>query len=168
MAEIQPTIRSRKIYIASSWRNPYQQGVVAELRDAGHEVYDFRHPTRGGPQAGLSGLLDDGFRWSDVDPAWEQWDAESFRHKVTTHALATIGFEQDMAGLEWADTCVLLLPCGRSAHLEAGWAAGAGKSLVILLQDDLEPELMYRIGHKIVLSVEELLETLAAPEGEEG
>lgn len=150
----------RKIYVASSWRNPHQPGIVSALREAGHEVYDFRHPVTGGPQAGLPGLLDDGFRWSDVDADWQGWDAESFRHRVTTHALATIGFEQDMAGLEWCDTCVLVLPCGRSAHLEAGWAAGAGKALVILLLGDLEPELMYRIGHKIVLSEAELLEAL--------
>ena len=33
-----------KIYVASSWRNPYQPEVVAALKKAGHEVYDFRNP----------------------------------------------------------------------------------------------------------------------------
>ena len=33
-----------KIYVASSWRNKYQPEVVAALRKAGHEVYDFRNP----------------------------------------------------------------------------------------------------------------------------
>jgi len=45
-----------KIYVASSWRNKYQPEVVAALRKAGHEVYDFRNP-------------DDnpgGFHWADV------------------------------------------------------------------------------------------------------
>lgn len=153
----------KRIYVASSWRNQFQPGVVLTLRSAGHEVYDFRNPISGGPQAGRSGLLDDGFRWSDIDADWQGWDAQAFRSRVTTHALATVGFEQDMAGLEWADTCVLVLPCGRSAHLEAGWAAGAGKALVILLLgDQLEPELMYRIAQKIVLSVEELIEALGS------
>ena len=27
----------------------------------------------------------------------------------------------------WDDTFVLVLPCGRSAHLELGWAVGQGK-----------------------------------------
>jgi len=34
----------RKIYVASSWRNDYYPKVVAKLREAGHEVYDFRNP----------------------------------------------------------------------------------------------------------------------------
>ena len=33
-----------KIYVASSWRNSYQQDVVSFLRNEGHEVYDFTHP----------------------------------------------------------------------------------------------------------------------------
>ncbi len=34
-----------KVYIASSWRNEYQPTVVARLREAGHDVYDFRAAT---------------------------------------------------------------------------------------------------------------------------
>ena len=45
------------IYVASSWRNTYYPEVVQALRDAGHEVYDFRNPPSGDP----------GFHWSDVD-----------------------------------------------------------------------------------------------------
>ena len=154
-------MRKRRIYVASSWRNQHQPEVVMALRTAGHEVYDFRHPADDGPQAGKPGLLDDGFRWSDVDESWQGWGAERFRHRVTTHALAKVGFEQDLSGLEWADTCVLVLPCGRSAHLEAGWASGSGRSLVILLLGALEPELMYLLADRIVLSVEEMVEVLA-------
>lgn len=33
-----------KIYLASSWRNERQPAVLAALREAGHEVYDFRNP----------------------------------------------------------------------------------------------------------------------------
>ena len=33
-----------KIYVASSWRNERQPDVVQALRNAGHDVYDFRHP----------------------------------------------------------------------------------------------------------------------------
>ena len=32
-----------KIYVASSWRNVFYPDVVQRLRDAGHEVYDFRN-----------------------------------------------------------------------------------------------------------------------------
>ncbi|MCQ2145827.1 MAG: hypothetical protein MJY72_08790 [Bacteroidales bacterium] len=36
-----------KIYVASSWRNPHYPAVVAALRDAGFDVYDFRNPGDG-------------------------------------------------------------------------------------------------------------------------
>ena len=36
-----------KIYVASSWRNVFQQDVVDILRDLGHEVYDFKNPPHG-------------------------------------------------------------------------------------------------------------------------
>ena len=39
----------RKIYVASSWRNEYYPEVVAKLREAGHDVYDFRNPPSGDP-----------------------------------------------------------------------------------------------------------------------
>ena len=37
------------IYVASSGRNTYYPEVVQALRDAGHEVYDFRYPPTGDP-----------------------------------------------------------------------------------------------------------------------
>ena len=40
------------IYVASSWRNTYYPEVVQALRDAGHEVYDFRNPTTDNKESG--------------------------------------------------------------------------------------------------------------------
>ena len=37
-----------KIYVASSWRNPYFEQVVKRLREQRYEVYDFRNPPHGG------------------------------------------------------------------------------------------------------------------------
>lgn len=31
-----------RVYVATSWRNEFQPGVVAALREDGHEVYDFK------------------------------------------------------------------------------------------------------------------------------
>ena len=42
--------------------------------------------------------------------------AEGLRHPLAEHQFAA-----DLEALEHADTCVLELPCGRSAHTEAGW-----------------------------------------------
>lgn len=123
-----------KIYVASSWRNIAQPGVVTMLRQAGHEVYDFRHPPHG----------DAGFSWREIDPNWQQWSAQQYREALKSPE-AERGYRSDMDGMEWADTCVLVLPCGRSAHLEAGWFSGKGKRVFILTQDGEEPELMAKM-----------------------
>lgn len=140
----------RKIYLASSWRNPYQPVAVQILRDAGHEVYDFRHPK---PD-------DDGFSWADIDAHWLGWSPEQFIPALH-HPIARAGFASDKAALDWCDTCVLLLPCGRSAHLEAGYAVGQGKKLVIVLDEvNFEPELMYRFTPFVVPGLATMLEAV--------
>jgi hypothetical protein len=58
--------------------------------------------------------------------------------------------------MAWADAFVMVLPCGRSAHLELGWACGKGKRTIILALDYNEPELMYLEADAICLTVEEV------------
>lgn len=142
---------SHRIYVASSWRNPQQPAVVEALRGAGHEVYDFRNPFNGMP----------GFSWSEIDPEWQAWSAVEYRRLLTTHPIAARGFVSDLRGMQWADTCVLLLPCGRSAHLEAGWFCGQGKRCLILTQDGEEPELMQLLATDICISLDEVILKLA-------
>jgi len=93
------------IYVASSWRNDLQPSVVQRLRLEGHEVYDFKNPRPG----------DNGFRWSDIDPNWTSWTPEQFCAGLQ-HPIAEAGFRSDMDALRACDACVLVLPCGRSAH----------------------------------------------------
>ena len=136
-----------RVYVASSWRNPFQPSVVEMLKLAGHQVYDFRNPPNGVK----------GFAWSEIDPDWQAWDAATYRKLLTTHPIVAHGYINDMRGMQWADTCVLVLPCGRSAHLEAGWFCGAGKRCIILTKNGEEPELMALMAHDICISIEEVL-----------
>jgi len=133
------------IYVASSWRNKRQPEVVDRLRKEGFTVYDFRQPMPG----------DQGFHWSDIDPAWKSWTPAQFRDALK-HPVACAGFAIDYNGMQKCDACVLVLPCGRSAHLEAGWFVGAGKPLHILLTDG-EPELMYRFATTVNVGLGELV-----------
>ena len=135
-----------KIYVASSWRCAHQPGIVNALRIAGHDIYDFRHPSAD----------TEGFHWSEINPSWENWTPQEYRICLE-HLVAKRGFSYDFDAMKWADLCVLVLPCGRSAHLEAGWFAGAGKPLHILLLEKCEPELMYKMAASICVSVAELL-----------
>jgi hypothetical protein len=125
---------SVKIYVASSWRNQLQPDVVCGLRQVGHDVYDFRNPTSD----------DCGFHWSEIDVDWRSWSPDAFIAGLD-HPLAEKGFRADFEAMKWADACVLVLPCGRSAHLEAGWFIGAGKLTYAVLSDPGEPELMYKL-----------------------
>lgn len=127
-----------RIYVASSWRNLIQPDVVTGLRQGGHEVYDFRNPKPG----------DNGFQWAEIDPAWESWSHEAYI-KALAHPIAELGFRSDIDALEWAEVVVLLLPCGRSAHSEAGFHAGRGKPVIVWLGGGLQPELMYKIFYSV-------------------
>jgi hypothetical protein len=113
----------RRIYVASSWRNDLQPGVVNWLRALGHEVYDFRSPRTGGPDNPRA--LEHGFHWSEIDPQWRDWRTDAYRAALLTSQLAADGFAGDWGAMNWADTGVLVLPAGASAHLEAGYFAGA-------------------------------------------
>lgn len=123
-----------KIYVASSWRNEYQPLVVSELREDGHEVYDFRNPEPG----------NDGFRWSAIDGAWKDWTPERYLTALS-NPIAEHGFALDMNALRSADICVYVMPCGVSASLEAGWAKGAGKPTALYVPAMREPDLMVKM-----------------------
>ena len=138
-----------RIYVASSWRNPYFPDVVERLRRAGHEVYDFRNPPHGGA----------GFHWTDIDEnapdgTFDQY-AEGLRHP-----LAERQFQADIDALTWADTCVLVLPSGRSAHTEAGYMAGSGKRVIVYIPEMVEPELMYKLFDGVVGSLDDLVKAV--------
>ena len=137
-----------RIYLASSWRNPHQPWLVDLLRQDNHEVYDFRNPPHS-----------TGFKWEDIGLSLPH-TAEDYRHALLTHPRAAQGFMADFNAMRWADTCLLVLPCGRSAHLELGWMAGAGKRTLILTQDNEEPELMALLADRICISVEEVRKEL--------
>lgn len=142
-----PIGRPGYVYVASSWRNPVQPAVVAALRTAGIDCYDFRNPPNGA-----------GFGWEQVGGrAFSDTESIPGYLKMLDHPRAVEGFDADCAAMEKADTFVLVLPCGRSAHLELGWAVGAGKRTAILLDDPVTPELMYRMVDHIAPSLVDLL-----------
>lgn len=136
------------IYVASSWRNNIQPIVIRALLLAGYNVYDFRNPSEG----------DKGFHWSEIDPAWKSWTVEKYINSLI-HPLAVSGFKKDFDAMKWADVCVMVMPCGRSAHLEAGYFVGANKKLIILTNDG-EPELMYKMANTICTNVDEVISKL--------
>lgn len=132
-----------KVYVASSWRTPSHPEVVAALRAAGHEVYDYR---------------DEGFKWHEVgmdgvDVSYERLQA------VLEHDKCFSKFRQDQEALDWAEALVLVLPSGRSAHTEFGYMCGHDK-LTVVIWSPSEPELLHMMADRIVETIDEAVEYL--------
>ncbi|KFN07251.1 MULTISPECIES: hypothetical protein [Paenibacillus] len=146
-----------KIYIASSWKNAEQvQTLAAQLREVGFQVDDFTDDSRGRFV----------FHYSEF-AGLEELDAISFLQ----HDQARRAFNEDKKWLDWADAVVLLLPAGRSAHLEAGYAKGCGKRLVIYQPGRFptgEFDVMYGFADLITASFADMVAFLAEPRKPEG
>lgn len=145
-----------KIYVASSWRNNYQPAVVQHLRADGHQVYDFKDS--------------EGFHWSEVDPDWKNWPTDiSLYMKGLNHPCAFRGFNRDMTNLRDCDACVYVMPCGVSASLEAGWAAGAGKPpLIVYVPALAEPDLMVKMANLVTDNLDSVRRYLMGLEKDRG
>lgn len=121
-----------KIYVASSWKNNLYESIINRIRDMGHEVHDWRQ---------------DGFGWDSIDSNWRNWTFEEYK-RALEHPNAVKGFSADFYGMHSCDACVLLLPCGASAHSEFGWFTGRRRPSVVLCLHMVyikEPELMYKL-----------------------
>lgn len=120
-----------RVFVSTSWLNPHFDDHISALAAIpGLQVFNFRSTG--------------GFDWQDIDPRWRDWTAQECI-KALDHPLAQAEFDTDMGALERADVVVLLMPCGRSAHLELGYAVGAKKRTVYWTPDAGDPELMAKM-----------------------
>lgn len=135
-----------RVYVASSWKQKAAALLLAGiLRNDGHEVDCFCDPSTGRFIA-----------WPDPGK-YAEHDVKTFMGLMIVKA----AFCEDKKWLDWADAVVLLNPCGRSAHLEAGYAKGQGKQLYIIGPcRPGEHEVMYGFADGIFFGVEELREAL--------
>ena len=111
-----------KIYIASSWSNPFLDEIVSILNDQNHQVHDFR-ANGGNRLGGPDGSLDNVMSYLDL-PSTQT------------------SYQRQCAALVEAEVLLCVLPCGRSAHVEIGMALGLSIP-VVLVHDGIEPDLMH-------------------------
>lgn len=144
-----------RIYVASSWRNHIQPGIVHVLRRVGHEVYDFRNPPN-----------NSGFGWEQVNPNYTAYGVTPVVwREMLQHPIAKAGYESDKAAIEWCDAILYVLPCGKSASWELGYATALRKKLYVLAFEPTEPELMFREA-TILVSMPEVFDTFGEPDEE--
>ena len=133
------------IFVASSCDNKVYPEVVRVLAALGHNAYSFRNINDNKPEF--------------------QWDAMRFRGHGTPEQIraalkrpdAQTSYHSDMATLANAQACLMVLPCGLSSHLVAGYAAGLHKRTAVFTLGDLEKELMYNMFGRILLSWSDLV-----------
>ncbi len=135
-----------KIYLIGSLRNKQIPHLGNALRDLGFDVVDDWHGT--GYEADT--------KWME----YEQIRGRSYKEALQGLAAQHI-FAFDKHHLDTSDFVVMLLPAGRSGHLEFGYAIGQGKSGYILFDEEPDRyDVMYQFATDIFFDGRELLETL--------
>lgn len=124
--------------------------MAARLRDStSYEVFDDWYSA--GPEA------------DDYWKAYELAKGNSYKQALEGYAAQHV-FEFDRHHLDTSDTVVLLLPAGRSGHLELGYSIGRGKRGYILLDQDYMEEgrfdVMYNFATAVFTKEEELINEL--------
>lgn len=134
------------VYLIGSLRNPEVPKLGNELRALGLDVFDDWHSA--GPEA------DD--EWQRYEQARGRKMAEALKGE---HAQDVFLF--DKRNLDAREVAVLVLPAGKSAHLELGYMAGKGKRTYVLM--DGEPErfdVMYNFATGVFTAKEQLIKEL--------
>ena len=135
-----------KIYLIGSLRNEFIPRLGVELRACGFDVFDDWHGA--GPEA------DD--KWMEYEKLRGRHYKEALAGEAAQHV-----FHFDKKHLDLSDAAVLVMPGGKSAHLELGYMAGRGKSTYVLF--DKEPDrydVMYNFATAVCFNKEELINEL--------
>lgn len=137
--------KPKRIYLIGSLRNPKVPETAAALRQTGHDVYDDWYAA--GPEA------DD--YWQRYEKARGRGMDAALHDGLASHYT----FSADKEQLDRADVGVLLMPAGKSGHLELGYIIGRGKPGYVLFLDG-EPErwdVMYRFANRVFFNLGDLV-----------
>ena len=135
-----------RVYLIGSLRNRERVQSVAEaVRGKGYEVFDdWLAP---GPEA---------------DDQWKEY--EEARGRTYEEALegwaARQVFSFDHYHIRRSNIGILVLPCGKSGHMELGYMLGLGKQAYVLMDQPDRWDVMYKFATRVFFSQDALLEGL--------
>ncbi len=132
-----------RVYLIGSLRNrEVVQAIAAELRSAGYEVFDdWLAP---GPEA------DD--KWKEYEEARGHTYEEALQGWAATQV-----FEFDHYHIHRSDIGILVMPCGKSGHLELGYMLGIGKRAYVLMDKPDRWDVMYQFATNVFFTPEALI-----------
>lgn len=131
------------IYLIGSLRNPEIPTIANTIRAAGHEVFDDWFAA--GPEA---------------DDYWRNYEISRGRSYVEALSGLAAGhvFTFDNEHLERASAVVLVLPAGKSGHMELGISIGRGKPGYILLDSPDRWDVMYKFADGVFTELDDLID----------
>lgn len=121
-------------------------------------------------------LMDNGFdafsEWytpgKDADVLWRDYELSlgfDYREALNRPAAQQV-FNFDKRNIDASDTFVMVMPCGKSAHLELGYAVGTGKRTLVYMPEQPDRwDVMLAAVDCIVYGDSELLDALLGHEG---
>ena len=136
-----------KIYVIGSLRNPKIPEVANKLREAGHEVFDDWFAA--GPEA------------DDYWQKYEQNRGHNYKEGLQGYAANHV-YSFDKFHLDRCDVALLVLPAGKSGHLELGYTLGRGKKGYILFDEQMPDrwDVMYLFADGVFFKLEDLISEL--------
>jgi hypothetical protein len=135
-------VKPTRIYLVGSLRNPRIPQVAEVLRAAGFDVFDDWFAA--GPNA------DD--CWRDYEKARGRSYVQALRGIAAEHV-----FSFDLEHLKRSDAAVLVLPAGKSSHLELGWMLGRGRRGYVLLDSPDRWDVMFKFATGVYETVDALI-----------
>lgn len=148
MAYLDHDIHKTHIYLVGALKNKRVPEIGNKLRGLGHDVMD---------EWFTPGELAD-LNWQEYERQRGRTYTEALRGRAATNIALF-----DRSYLDLADIVILVMPAGKSAMLELGYAKGRGKRTIIFL-DGKDPDrydVMPGIIDQVIFSEEELLSELS-------
>ncbi len=135
------------IYVGGSLRNP--------------KIAEFAHKIE--TELGIEAFADWAQPGPDTDDFWRNYAKArgwSYRQALKSHGASQI-FDFDYEHLNRCDAMVLLLPAGKSAHMELGFTRGSDKPGFVVFEEEPERwDVMYKFATEIFFSQEEFIDYL--------
>lgn len=134
--------KAKKVYLIGALANPEIPFIGNRLRALGFEVFD---------------------EWWSVGPLADSYLKQyarirglSYRELLNNAAAKNI-YDFDKRHIDQCDIAVMVMKCGRSAHLELGYVIGQGKPGFILFDSTpARVDIMYKFATDILFSEREL------------
>ena len=133
-------------FVSGKWRNRDNVRSLAEkIRNSGKTAYCFFDAKHNQDR-----LEEDPHESMQKFEATPNWRNNSYVKHV---------YESDMNGLRESEVFIMLLPAGRSCHIEAGTAFGMGKKC-ILIGEQKEAESLYLIFDTVFPTIDDFISIL--------